>query len=149
MQDSNFKSKRVTCIIDLTNLGDCGRPMVKFGKTIAAIDQDNYPEHLARLFIINAPSFFTAVWKLVRFFVDDRTKNKIHILGPKEQREVLLQYIREEDLPTFAGGKSEAWFQKEGRVGSEDPAKVVSDAKVVVADATDEEIAAANAQADD
>lgn len=149
MQDSNFKSKRVTCIVDLTNLGDTGRPMVKFAKTIAAIDQDNYPEHLARLFIINAPSFFTAVWKLVRFFVDDRTKNKIHILNAKEQLPVLLQYIREEDLPTFAGGKSEAWFEKGGRVGSDDPAHVVSDAKVVVAETTDEELAAANAQPDE
>lgn len=143
MKEGNFKSKRVTCIVDLSNLGDCGSPMVKFAKTIAAIDQDNYPEHLSKLFIVNAPSFFSAVWKLVRFFVDDRTKNKVFILNQKEQRDVLLKYLREEDLPTFVGGTSEAWFKRGGRIGSDDPSHVVTDAKVVVAEATDEEIAAA------
>mmetsp|Transcript_35718 Transcript_35718/g.41653 ORF Transcript_35718/g.41653 Transcript_35718/m.41653 type:complete len:361 (+) Transcript_35718:28-1110(+) len=143
MKESNFKSKRVTCVIDLSNLGDCGTPMVKFAKTIAAIDQDNFPEHLSRLFIVNAPSFFTAIWKLVRFFVDDRTKHKVFILNHKEQKEVLLKYIREEDLPTFVGGTSEAWFKRGGRIGSDDPSHVVADAKVVVEEATDEEIAAA------
>lgn len=149
MQESNFKSKRVTCVIDLSNLGDCGRPMVKFAKVLAAIDQDNYPEHLSKLFLINAPGFFSAIWKLVRFFVDDRTKHKIFILDTKEMKHTLLKYIREEDLPTFAGGKSEAWFKRGGRIGSDDPTHVVADVKISVAEATDEEIAAAAAAKDD
>lgn len=145
--ESNFKIKRCTYIIDLSNLGDCGTPMIKFARTIAAIDQDNYPEHLARMFIVNAPSFFTTVWKLVKLFIDDRTKNKIFVLGPKEQKEVLLKYIREEDLPEPVGGTSTAWLKNGGRVGSEDPTKVVKDAKTVVPETTDEDIAAAEKEA--
>jgi hypothetical protein len=146
MKESGFRSKRVTVLVDLTKLGDMGRPMIKFAKVLSAIDQDNYPEHLARLFILNAPGFFTAIWKLVKFFLDDRTKEKIFILDKKEQRSVLLKYIREEDLPTFAGGKNDSWLKNGGRIGCTDPTKVgLGITEVAVVD--DTEIAAAEAAA--
>lgn len=147
LRETDFKSKRVTYLVDLSNLGDCGTAMVKFGRTLAAIDQDNYPEHLARMFIVNAPGFFAAVWKLVKLFIDDRTKTKIFILNTKEQRETLLKYIREEDLPDFVGGPNSAWRHREGRIGSDDPAKVVKDAKTDIPETTDEEIAEAEKKA--
>jgi hypothetical protein len=144
LADTGFKSKRVTYVIDLSNLGDCGRPMIQFAKTIAAIDQDNYPEHLARLFIINAPSFFATVWKIVRFFVDDRTKTKVFILDAKHANETLTHYVDPSELPSFAGGKNENWFSRGGRIGSDDPKKVVQGAVTeVVADVDDAQVDAA------
>lgn len=140
LADTNFKSKRVTCVIDLSNLGDCGRPMIAFAKTLAGIDQDNYPEHLSKLFIINAPGFFTTVWKLVRFFLDDRTKTKIFILDQKEQKTVLGRYIDEKYLPSFAGGSNDSWFNLGGRVGSTDPSKVAKGAATVIAETSDEDL---------
>jgi hypothetical protein len=140
LAETGFKSQRVTCVIDLSNLGDCGRPMVQFAKTLAAIDQDNYPEHLSKLFIINAPGFFTTVWKLVRFFLDDRTKTKIFILDAKEQKQVLDRYIEEKYLPTFAGGSNDSWFNLGGRVGSSDPNMVTKDAATVIPETSEEDL---------
>ena len=122
MADGGYKSKRVTMVIDLSNLGDTGRPMVRFAKALAAIDQDHYPEHLSKLFIINSPGFFATIFKLVRFFLDDRTKAKIHLYDSKSYRHHLLEQIDEDLLPTFAGGTNDSWMSKGGRIGSFDPA---------------------------
>ena len=118
MAATNYESERVTCIIDMKSLGDCGTSMVKFGRTIAGIDQNNYPEHLSRLMIINAPGFFTTVWRLVKLVVDERTRDKIQVLG-KDYKEVLLQYIDEDQLPSFADGPNDTWLNKGGCIGLE------------------------------
>lgn len=55
----------------------------------ARIDQDNYPELLARSLIVNPPLVFKFVWKLVRPFLDDRTKAKISVIrGQKSVAQV-------------------------------------------------------------
>lgn len=113
--------KRVTAIIDLTKLGDCDMSVVKFGRAIGKIDQDNYPEHLSRMFIINAPGLFTGVWRILKAFIDDRTKQKIQIFG-SNYRDTLVQYIDPQYLPDFVeGGTNTSWFSRQGRIGSADP----------------------------
>lgn len=120
MEASNYESPRVTMVIDLLNLGDCGTSMIKFARLLASIDQDNYPEQLARMIIINAPSFFQTVWRLVRLAIDDRTKDKIRLVG-KDFKEALLELIDEEYLPTFCGGSNDSWLKNGGRSGLAQP----------------------------
>jgi hypothetical protein len=54
--------------------------------------QDNYPEILGNMFIINAPFLFTGIWAIVKVWIDDKTKEKIKILGSSYKKE-LLQYV--------------------------------------------------------
>ena len=54
--------------------------------------QDNYPEILGNMFIINAPFLFTGIWAIVKVWIDDKTKEKIKILGGSYKKE-LLQYV--------------------------------------------------------
>lgn len=35
------------------------------------------------MFIVNAPMLFTGVWAVVKGFLDEKTRNKIKILGGK------------------------------------------------------------------
>lgn len=112
MAASNYTAARVTMIIDLLDLGDCGTSMIKFARLLASIDQDNYPEQLSRMVIINAPGFFQAVWRLVRLALDDRTKDKIRLVG-KDYKSTLLELIDEENLPSFCGGKNDSWLKNE------------------------------------
>jgi hypothetical protein len=44
--------------------------------------QDNYPEMLGRICIINAPMVFKAVWALVKPMLNPRTLNKIQVRAP-------------------------------------------------------------------
>lgn len=43
----------------------------------SGIMQDNYPETLGNMYIINAPFIFTAAWAIVKNFVDEKTQKKI------------------------------------------------------------------------
>lgn len=42
-------------------------------------DQDNYPEMLGRICIINAPMVFKAIWALVKPLLNPRTLSKIQV----------------------------------------------------------------------
>ena len=45
------------------------------------------------MFIINAPFLFTGIWAIVIVLIDQKTKEKIKILGEDFQEE-LFQYVR-------------------------------------------------------
>ena len=55
--------------------------------------QDNYPEILGNMFIVNAPFLFTGIWAIVKVWIDDKTKEKIKILGGSYKKE-LLQFVK-------------------------------------------------------
>lgn len=75
----------------------------KFVKPASEMAQNNYPEILGNMFILNAPFLFTGIWAMVRMWIDDKTKEKIHILGSGYKKE-LLKYIDPENLPDFLDG---------------------------------------------
>mmetsp|Transcript_11756 Transcript_11756/g.28488 ORF Transcript_11756/g.28488 Transcript_11756/m.28488 type:complete len:414 (-) Transcript_11756:96-1337(-) len=65
-----------------------------------------YPECFAKVFVINAPSFFSAIWRLIKPFIPPRTAEKVAVLSNKAKAtEALLEYIDAATLPTFLGGK--------------------------------------------
>jgi len=45
----------------------------KFMNLAASITQDNYPETLYRMYIINVPMLFSAVWAIAKKFIDPKT----------------------------------------------------------------------------
>ncbi|KAG2453492.1 hypothetical protein HYH02_001712 [Chlamydomonas schloesseri] len=81
--------------------GDVKRMLGKFTKT----DQDNYPEMLGHICIINAPAVFRMLWGIVKNMIDVRTQQKIEILGPNYM-EALLKHMEIENIPEFLGGQS-------------------------------------------
>ncbi|CCM00205.1 uncharacterized protein FIBRA_02233 [Fibroporia radiculosa] len=65
--------------------------------------QDNYPEMMAKFFIINAPYSFTTIWSVVKLWIAKETLAKIDILG-SDYKSVLLTHIDPENLPESMGG---------------------------------------------
>ena len=77
--------------------------------TVAAISSDNFPESLHKMFIVNAPKIFRVVWAVVRTFLDKRTRDKIAILGGRDEYlPHLLEEIDAQNLPTFLGGQDDS-----------------------------------------
>ncbi len=72
----------------------------------AAIGQDRYPEIMGKFFIINAPWAFSAIWAIVKVWLDEVTVNKIDIIG-SAYRDKLLAQISVENLPKEFGGSCE------------------------------------------
>ena len=50
---------------------------------------NNYPENMGAMFIVNAPWTFTAIWSIVKNFLDERTTKKIQIIGSDFQKKLL------------------------------------------------------------
>jgi len=60
---------------------------------------------MGEMYIVNAPMIFYGIWNIVKLWIDDRTKQKIHIFGSKFQKK-LLEKVDVENLPDFLGGKA-------------------------------------------
>jgi hypothetical protein len=93
-------------ILDLDGIGVSilGGKTKQFLKLAADIGQDYYPEMLGTMFLLNTGFLFSALWTLVKGFIDEKTRNKIHVEGSKYQKK-LLELVDEENLPSFLGGK--------------------------------------------
>jgi 23S rRNA A2030 N6-methylase RlmJ len=67
-------------------------------QTAAGVTSNNYPENMGAMFIVNAPWTFTAIWSIVKNFLDERTTKKIQIIGSDYQKK-LLEVIDAAQLP--------------------------------------------------
>lgn len=59
---------------------------------------------LGNMILINTTFFFKAIWTIVKPFLDEKTRNKIQVEKSSYLKK-LLEYIDEENLPEFFGGK--------------------------------------------
>lgn len=55
----------------------------KMGSTVITALQDHFPERLAMMVLIDAPSMFSVLWKLISPFIDARTKEKVRFMYTK------------------------------------------------------------------
>ncbi len=92
-------------ILDVDNigLGVLTGQTKQFLKIASDIGQNYYPEMLGTMYLINTGFFFNAVWTICKGFVDEKTKNKIH-LEKSGYAKKLLELVEAENLPTFLGG---------------------------------------------
>ncbi|KZT63982.1 hypothetical protein DAEQUDRAFT_718733 [Daedalea quercina L-15889] len=70
----------------------------------SSVGQDRYPESMGKFYIINAPWAFSAVWSIIKPWLDEVTVSKIDILG-RDYKGKLLAQIPADNLPKEFGGK--------------------------------------------
>jgi hypothetical protein len=68
------------------------------------IDQNNYPECLHRMVIINAPLSFRGVWAVIKPWLDVKTRAKVENHGSNYQKR-LQELVAPEHTPTIFGGE--------------------------------------------
>lgn len=109
-EEQSKKNKRridgLTVIFDMANVGTSmlWRPGIQMYLHLVKILEDNYPEMMRRLLVINAPRIFPLLYKLARPLISDDMKEKIHVAADNYQ-ELLLRYVNEDNLPACYGGK--------------------------------------------
>ncbi|EIE77422.1 hypothetical protein RO3G_02126 [Rhizopus delemar RA 99-880] len=124
MKDCSKKAgrpiNRETVIFDCTGMGwrQLHMPALNFIRAIADCDQKYYPETLNKFFLVNAPSAFVYVWKIVKAWLDPGTIAKIQILG-SDYKDALLKQIPSENLPSFLGGECTCQHMDGGCVPSQ------------------------------
>jgi len=75
-------------------------------KRIIKIDASFYPETLRVQYIVNAPFIFSAIWAVVRPWLDPVTAAKVRIVGHSGTASALLERIDASQLPAEYGGQS-------------------------------------------
>lgn len=102
----NRRIDGLTVIFDMANVGTSmlWRPGMQMYLHLVKILEDNYPEMMRRLLVINAPRIFPLLYKLARPLISEDMKEKIHVAADNYQ-ELLLRYIDEDNLPACYGGK--------------------------------------------
>jgi hypothetical protein len=89
--------------VDNVGLRDLMGETLEFLSQSSKIIQGHYVERCHKIFIVNTPFFFNALWKIVAPMVNDNTRRKIRILGSNYSE--LLDCIDESQLPVRYGGR--------------------------------------------
>jgi hypothetical protein len=95
------------CILDLGGLttAQLSSRSLAIVKEQAAIDSICFPETMHKMVIVNAPTFFTATWRLIKGWLDPRTANKIEVISSRSAYEKrLLELVDRDQLPSDYGG---------------------------------------------
>jgi len=92
-------------IMDLTGMTwkTASKGVLDLTKALLTIGNNYYPELMGEMWIVNAPFIFGGVWKIVQWWVDDKTRSKVHIVG-SDFKKHLLAKVDPENLPDFLGG---------------------------------------------
>lgn len=66
----------------------------------------NYPEWIAQMYIVNAPSFMSLIWKALSPLLPERTRNKVRICtANSDWKDLIQKHARPENIPAHWGGK--------------------------------------------
>ena len=95
------------CVLDLNKLttSQLSRRALAIIKEQAAIDSVCFPETMSKMLIVNAPTYFSATWGIIKGWLDARTAAKIEVISSRSTMEKrLLEFIDSDQLPKDYGG---------------------------------------------
>ena len=77
--------------------------------------KNHYPERLAVAFLYNPPRIFETFWKIVKYFLDPKTFQKVKFVDPKSGKSSsLLEEVFDMDkLQSSFGGKNNQQYDHE------------------------------------
>ena len=79
---------QIAVILDAKGCTLHHRHLMKWVDANNHVGQPHYPEFLSQLFIVNIPSFFPVLWNVVKHVLDERVRQKVHLLGHHFQPEL-------------------------------------------------------------
>ncbi|KAL4424491.1 hypothetical protein ABPG77_006800 [Micractinium sp. CCAP 211/92] len=100
-------------IVDLQGLkmGDAAGPAFRFISKAGSLLNLHYPGRLHKAFLINAPSWWSIIWRLVSPLIHPDTRKLMALYSAKDKagaREALLEWVDASILPAEYGGSSTA-----------------------------------------
>jgi len=110
-QASKLAGRQIRQFVTICDVGGIGvshlgKPVMDLLGKVAEIDQSYYPASGARLYMVNAPWVFKAVWKLIAPFIAARGRDKISVIYGDPSAK-LAGDCNVDKLPKFLGGKVE------------------------------------------
>ncbi|XP_071733915.1 uncharacterized protein [Rutidosis leptorrhynchoides] len=102
-------------MIDFTGWSFSASVPIKTARETINILQNHYPQRLALAFLYSPPRVFEAFWKIVKYFLDPKTFQKVKFVYPKnkESVEIMQSCFDIDNLPTDFGGKATMTYDHE------------------------------------
>lgn len=100
---------RFNIVMDCAGISSKNSPSFAGVKRLFSILQDHYPDRLGVLLVANLSGLTQMLMKMMLPFVTEDVRAKIHIVpnGEVERREMLLQFMAEDEIPYYLGGKDD------------------------------------------
>jgi len=107
--------EKMVWLIDFTGWTMANAVPIKTARETTNILQNHYPERLAVAFLFNPPKVFEAFWKVVRYFLDPTSIEKVKFvyLKDEESMKVMHKYIDPKVIPVEFGGESDVVYNHE------------------------------------
>uniref|UniRef100_A0A7N0T844 CRAL-TRIO domain-containing protein n=1 Tax=Kalanchoe fedtschenkoi TaxID=63787 RepID=A0A7N0T844_KALFE len=107
--------EQMVWLIDFTGLSYKNNVPIKTTREIVHILQNHYPETLGLAFLYNPPMIFHTFWKVVKYFLDPITFQKVNFIYSKNKDSVELMgsFFDTENLPSEFGGKASLKYDHE------------------------------------
>ncbi|XP_042464480.1 phosphatidylinositol transfer protein 3-like [Zingiber officinale] len=102
-------------LIDFTGWSLANSVPIKTTRETAHVLQSHYPERLAVAFLYDPPRIFESLWKIIKYFLDPKTFQKVKFVYPKNEESVTLmaKNFDLKMLPEEFGGKNIAQYVHE------------------------------------
>lgn len=105
-KDANARNT-ATAIVDLSGFrfSHVGRLTYAFGTMVAGIQDERYPNCVAKTYIINAPRVFSMAWKVLKTILPKAVVDSL-VFCKKDYLPQLLEAVDKDVLPKRLGGNS-------------------------------------------
>ncbi|GAP86820.1 putative CRAL TRIO domain protein [Rosellinia necatrix] len=87
----------------------------RYAQSITGLLATCYPEVVDKIYVLNAPPYFSKIWAFIKSWIDPNTAKKLVIVPPEDVLTTLSETIDVECIPERYGGKSKA---KDGELPS-------------------------------
>ncbi|XP_031255059.1 phosphatidylinositol transfer protein 3 [Pistacia vera] len=100
--------EQMSWLIDFTGWTMNTNITIKTIHEIIYVLQNHYPERLAISILYNPPKFFESIWKVIKYFLDPKTSEKVKFVytDDKNSVEFMKSLFDVENLPSEFGGKA-------------------------------------------
>ncbi|KAI3850236.1 hypothetical protein MKW92_018013 [Papaver armeniacum] len=119
--------EQMSWLIDFTGWSLNTNVPIRTARESANVLQNHYPERLSVAFLYNPPRIFEAFWKIVKYFLDPKTIQKVKFVYPnkKDSVDLMKSYFDMDNLPIELGGKANMQYDHEefSRMMAEDDVK--------------------------
>lgn len=107
--------EQMAWLIDFTGWSLSTSVPIKSARETINILQNHYPERLAIAFLYSPPRLFETFWKVVKYFLDPKTFQKVKFVYPKNKDsvELMRSYFDMDNLPTELGGNATLQYDHE------------------------------------
>lgn len=113
--DKSRGMDQLVFLVDFTGFSITQVPSMDLSKEVVGILNDHYTDILAKAYMLDAPSYFDAVWKFAKMLLHPQTASKVEFIQTSNKKELarLMELIPAEFLEENLGGTCKAIYDHE------------------------------------